>query len=198
MFQKNTNASHIAKLNDSFPVTTASTRLSISASEVESIILAVASRTSFITIRMPQLRSSRHSRHRMYAVRLTQGSGAIGPSSMRIMCPTLIRRGSRLRKYPPPLPFLLCRIPWFLSSSRINSRNLRGIPSRCATSEISTGPWPYSLAKTIRALRAYLDFFESITGKLLDRVHRLEIATDPVKGLYGEKIQVSLARFCLE
>src|SRR5216684_4440538 len=188
MFQKNSDAPQIAKLNDSLPVTTASTRLSMSASEVESIILAVASRTSFITIRIPQLRSSRHSRHRMYAVLLTQGSGAIGPSSMRIMCPTLTRRGSRLRKYPPPLPFLLCRIPWFFSSSRISSRNLRGIPSRCATSEISTGPWPYSLAKTIKALSAYLDFFDSI----LDRVGRLEIAIDPVKRLDTKKIQFSL------
>src|SRR5947209_16920037 len=47
----------------------------------------------------------------------------------------------------------------------MSSRNFGGIPSRCAISEISTGPCPCSFARTIRALSAYFDFLDSIPDK---------------------------------
>ena len=62
-------------------------RLSRSASVVESRIRAVASRTSHISSRTAQVRSSWHSSHFRYAVLLAHGSGASGPSIARNTCP---------------------------------------------------------------------------------------------------------------
>jgi hypothetical protein len=49
---------------------------------------------------------------------------AIGPSIFLMMSASLILFGGTFRKYPPPLPFLLSRIPAFLNSSKIFSRDL--------------------------------------------------------------------------
>src|SRR6476661_7196747 len=70
--------------------------------------------------------------------------------------------GSRPRRYPPPFPFRLCRIPWFLRTSRMSSRNLGGICSSRARSAIRIGssrPWSASARS---ALMAYFARFESI------------------------------------
>lgn len=59
------------------------------------------------------------------------------------------------------------------SSSRISSRNRCGIFSRTAISEISTGPLPYSWLRTSSALRAHLDFCESMIW--VDKTERLAV-----------------------
>ena len=85
-----------------------------SASVVESRMLAIASRTFFITWRVPQLASSTHSSHFTNARSLAQGSGASGPSMIRMTCPMVICSGGRASAYPPPFPFLLLSTPAFL------------------------------------------------------------------------------------
>src|SRR6266404_1234132 len=73
--------------------------------------------------------------------------------------------GSRASRYPPPLPFRLCRIPWFLSPSRISSRNFGGICSSRARSAIRIGSSPPRWASASSALMAYLAFLESMSAE---------------------------------
>ena len=75
--------------------------------KVVSRIFTDASYSSWSTRRMPHVASSRHPSQRRYAVRLKQGTGAIGPSSTRITPASEIFAGSTARKYPPPLPLRL-------------------------------------------------------------------------------------------
>src|SRR5229473_1007790 len=148
----------------SFPATC--DRRKTSSKVVESRIPAVASLTSFISRRTPQVLSSLQSLHLSYDVLLTHGRGASGPSNIRKTCPTEMRAGAALSVYPPPFPFLLRKTPWFFSSSRISSRNRRGIFSRAAISEISNRPFPYSRLKANIAFRAYLVLCDSIRQSL--------------------------------
>jgi hypothetical protein len=64
-------------------------------------------------------------------------------------------------------PFAALQNTVLRNSSRINSRNLRGIHSRWAMSEISTGPCPNSRASAIEAFNAYLDFWDNILTELV-------------------------------
>jgi hypothetical protein len=50
----------------------------------------MASRTSFITMRIPQVPSPWQSEHGWYADWLTQGIGARGPSMSRTICPMVM------------------------------------------------------------------------------------------------------------
>ena len=92
---------------------------------------AIASRTCRMIIFVPHRFSSMHSSHFRYAVSLAQGSGAKGPSMIRMTLPRVIYSGACARAYPPPLPFLLSRIPFPRSWRRITSRNFFGICSAC-------------------------------------------------------------------
>jgi hypothetical protein len=62
-------------------------------------------------------------RNGLYAVWLAHGTGASGPSNILTIWPRYTVDGSRARRYLPPFPFRLQRIPWFLRTSRIASRN---------------------------------------------------------------------------
>src|SRR5690606_22864391 len=127
----------------------------------------VLSRTSFIVILNPHVLSSAQSSQRRYAVWLTQGKRASGPSILRTTAPSVTPSGALARKYPPPLPFRLSRNPSFFSSRRMASRNFCGIRSLSAISAMSTGPRSFARDKYCSALSAYRVFLESINQVFL-------------------------------
>src|SRR5580700_2809485 len=87
----------------------------------------------------------------------------MGPSSRRITVARGTSFGFLAKKYPPPLPFLLSRILAFFNSSRIFSRNFRGIFFFFAISAMSTGSSFSCSARYISAWKAYWVFLESIS-----------------------------------
>jgi hypothetical protein len=64
---------------------------------------------------------------------------AMGPSMILMILASGTSFGGILKKYPPPLPFLLSSTPSFFSSSKMFSRNLRGILLFFEISAISVG-----------------------------------------------------------
>src|SRR5689334_6120692 len=70
--------------------------------------------------------------------------------------------GSRARRYPPPFPFRLCSMPWFLRTRRISSRNLAGMCSSRARSAMRIGSSRPCSASARRALIAYFARFDSM------------------------------------
>jgi hypothetical protein len=153
------------KLRDSRLVAAACARLSTSSNVVESRMAAVASRTSFIRIRIPHVFSSMHSSHLRYAV-LGAGQRSQGSfeHTQHVSNRCVIRRFAE--EIAAALPLSAQQHTMILSSSRISSRNRCGIFSRTAISEISTGPLRNSWLRTSSALRAYLDFCESIFSSI--------------------------------
>src|SRR6185503_5846143 len=61
-------------------------------------------------------------------------------------------------------------MPWFLSSSRISSRNFGGICCSRARSAMRTGVSGPCSARAIRALRAYLVFRDSMVARWKKRL----------------------------
>src|SRR5665213_2594933 len=129
---------------------------------------------SFSTSRMPHVRSSSQPSQRRYAVWLRHGTGASGPSKMRMMLARLMSSGRRRKRYPPPRPLRLSRMPCCFSSRRISSKNFLGMPSRSAMSAISIGSLWSTDASKAKALSAYFVFIVSMASVevtyLLDRL----------------------------
>src|SRR5450432_3556450 len=80
----------------------------------------------------------------------------------RITLARLVFLGASFKIYPPPFPFLLCRIFAFFNSLRIFSRNFSGIFLSEEILHIRTGPLPYSSARWVSAWNAYRVFLDSI------------------------------------
>src|SRR5436190_10369274 len=78
---------------------------------------------------------------------------------------TLTFAGFFTKKYPSPFPFLLSSTPINFNSSKIFSRNLRGIFFFLAISEISTGPSWYFSVRYDNAFNAYCERLDSTTIK---------------------------------
>jgi hypothetical protein len=60
----------------------------------------------------------------MYAVWLTHGMGASGPSSTRMTVPSVMSPGVRPRKYPPPFSFFALHDPVVLQLQQDRAEEL--------------------------------------------------------------------------
>src|SRR5688572_21454392 len=87
---------------------------------------------------------------------------AMGPSISRTILARETSLGDTLKKYPPPFPFLLSRMPAFFSSSNMFSRNFRGIRFFLEISAIRMGSLSFFSAIYIKALKAYWAFLDSM------------------------------------
>jgi len=144
------------------------------ASEYPSRTSAMASRALRNIGHSGQVSISGQSAQAPKCILLAHGANASGPSAIRMMALAAIFSGIRASRYPPYRPKRFLRMPWSLNSTRMASRNLRGISSANAISDVSVhAPAPYHRTRSTQARSAYFARLDSIEfQQMTDSKHK--------------------------